>query len=157
MPIVSSTVSEEVAQKDGRKWVEERHTDHVGLVYVLRYLASSGVDINAVLSARATQILNDLVRTEIAANLSRILADGSLANVTIVYATLADIRTALREAYQNATRLDAIMLGDFLSSLTNGQLQTLFSMSAGQVTSLRTNKLTPAATEAASIRQTTGA
>jgi hypothetical protein len=48
------------------------------------------------------------------------------------------------------------MIGDFLSSLTDGQLQTIFSMTAGQVTTLRSTKLTPAATAAATIRAATG-
>jgi hypothetical protein len=49
------------------------------------------------------------------------------------------------------------MIGDFLSTLTNAQLQTLFSMTSGQVTTLRSSKLTPAASAAATIRAATGA
>ena len=49
------------------------------------------------------------------------------------------------------------MIGDFLASLTDTQLRNAFSMTAGQVTTLRTNKLTPATNAATTIRATTGA
>jgi hypothetical protein len=160
MSIVSSVLSKEGAQKDGRFWVLETHTDNAGVAYQIRYLASAGTldaMLNATMSARATQTGDSLANEEVAENIGRILIDGSLATVTAVYATLAAIRAGLRAAYQSATRTDAIMLGDFLSSLTDPQLQTLFSMTAGQVTTLRSNKLTPAANVAATIRASTGA
>jgi hypothetical protein len=63
----------------------------------------------------------------------------------------------LRSGYQSATRIEAIFAGDFLASLTDTQLRNLFGMTQGEVTTLRTNKLTPAANAAATIRATTGA
>ncbi len=157
MGIVSSVLVAESAQKDGRKWIQETHTDNVGLVYVIRYLAAVGLDTAAIMAARATQLGDDLTAAEIAANVARITADGSLATIVLNYSTALQSRTALRAAYLTATKVDAIMIGDFLSGLTDGQLQTLFSMTAGQVTTLRTNKLTPAAAAAATIRASTGA
>jgi hypothetical protein len=160
MAIVSSVLSKEGAQRDGRFWVLEMHTDQVGVVYPIRYLAPSGTldaALNATMSARATQIGMDIATAEAQADLDRIKADGSLATVTTVYATISDVRAALRAAYVTATRTEAIMIGDFLSTLTNAQLQTLFSMTSGQVTTLRSSKLTPAASAAATIRAATGA
>lgn len=156
MSIVSSSIVAQDVQRDGRIWVRELHTDQVGAQYTRQYLAGALDNLNAALAAYATQLAIDIATTEIGADLAAILRDGSAAVVTTVYATLAQIRTALRNAYQNATRQDAIMLGDFLSSLTDAQLQTLFSMTAGQVTTLRANKLTPAATTAAAIRAAAG-
>jgi hypothetical protein len=157
MPIVSSVLTTESAQRDGRHWIEERHTDQVGVVYPIRYLADAGLDTNAVMTARAVQIGNDLATAEANADLERIKANGSLATVTTVYAALSDVRAALRSAYLTATRTDAIMIGDFLSTLTDAQLQTLFGLTAGQVTTLRSSKLTPAANAATTIRAATGA
>jgi len=108
------------------------------------------------LAAYAGQLNTDITAAEV--NRKSPTSGGwSAATMTFVYSTAGQMRTALREAYRNATRVEAVMIGDFLSSLTDGQLQTLFGLTAGQVTTLRTSKLTPAATAAASIRATTGA
>jgi hypothetical protein len=156
MSIVSSVIAATDTQKDGRKWVSELHTDQVGVQYVRNYLAGALDDLNAALAAYAIILASNINLAEIAANVAAVTANGSLATISLVYSTAAENRAAGRLAYQNATRTDAIMIGDFLSSLTDGQLQTIFSMTAGQVTTLRSNKLTPAATLAASIRAAVG-
>lgn len=156
MSIVSSVVADIGTQKDGRRWVRELHTDHVGVKYVRSYLTGAIDDINAALSVYATQLASDITAAEIASNVTAVMANGSLATILLVYSTAAQNRAAGRAAYQNASRVEAIMIGDFLSSLTDGQLQTLFSMTSGQVTTLRSNRLTPAATNAAAIRAAAG-
>lgn len=156
MPIVSSVIVDTGVQKDGRKWVRERHVDHVGSLYERTYLAGGADDLDAALAAYALVLASNLTLAEIAANVAAVVANGSLANASMVHSTAAQNRAAGRSAYLSATRTEAIMIGDFLSSLTDGQLQTIFSMSAGQVTTLRTNKLTPAASAAATIRAAAG-
>jgi hypothetical protein len=156
MAIVASVIESKLLQKDGRSWVHEAHTDHVANKYMRGYLADAGLDTDAGLAAYAVQLTADLTAAEIAANITSIAAFGSLATTTIVQSTLAANFVALRTAYQTATRVDAVMMGDFLSSLTNAQLQAAFGFTAGQVTTLRANKLTPAANLAASIRATVG-
>jgi hypothetical protein len=64
---------------------------------------------------------------------------------------------ALRAAYQDATRTEAIFTGDFLGSLTDAQLRNAFGITQAQVTTLRTNKLVPAENAANTIRATSGA
>lgn len=156
MAISSSVIVEISVQSDGRRWVREVHTDSFGIQYGRQYLATAILDLNAALAAYATILDSNNTLQEIAANVSSVLINGSSAIVTFNYSTAGQNRTALREAYRNSTRVEAIMLGDFLSSLTDGQLQTIFSMTSGQVTTLRTNKLTPAATQAAAIRVAAG-
>ena len=156
MSIVSSVIAATDVQKDGRKWVRELHTDNVAVKWERSYLAGALDDLNAALAAYAVILAANITAQEIASNLSAVLANGSLAVPIFVYSTQSAHLTALRAAYAISTRNDAIMIGDFLSSLTDGQLQTIFSMSAGQVTTLRSSKLTPAATLAASIRVTVG-
>jgi hypothetical protein len=156
MSIVSSIIAATDTQKDGRKWIRELHTDQVGVQYVRTYLAGGADDTAAALAAYAVILAANITASEIAANLSAVLTAGSLAVPTFVYSTQSANLTALRAAYLISTRTEAIMIGDFLSSLTDGQLQTIFAMSAGQVTTLRSNKLTPAATLAASIRSAVG-
>lgn len=60
MPIVSSSIVSRSAQVDGRILVKERHTDSNGRIYEQEYLADVGLDIDAVLMARATNIGNAL-------------------------------------------------------------------------------------------------
>lgn len=156
MPIVSSIIAATDTQKDGRKWIRELHTDHVAVQYVRHYLTAGNADVNAALAAYAAILASNINLGEIASNIAAVTANGSLAVITFVYSTAAENRTALRVAYQFSTRTEAIMIGDFLSSLTDVQLQTIFAMTAGQVTTLRTNKLTPAASLAASIRAAAG-
>lgn len=154
--IVSSVIAAIDTQKDGRKWVRELHTDQVGVQYVRQYLAQAADDLNAALAAYALILADNIKAAEIASNVAAVTANGSLATISLVYSTAAENRVAGRAAYLAPTRTDAIMIGDFLSSLTDGQLQTIFSMTAGQVTTLRANKLTPATALAASIRSAAG-
>lgn len=156
MSIVSSVIAATDVQKDGRKWVRELHTDHVGVQYVRNYLAGALDNLDTALAAYALVLVANSNLGEIAKNVADIMANGSLASPTFVYSTAAENRQALREAYRNSTRTEAIMIGDFLSTLTDNQLQTIFSMTAGQVTTLRANKLTPAASLASSIRAAAG-
>ena len=53
MSITSSTHTEGPAQVDGRHYVTETHTDHLGETYALEYLAPVGADYVAIRSARA--------------------------------------------------------------------------------------------------------
>lgn len=156
MAIVSSVIVEDSAQRDGRRWIRERHTDQVGQRYEFPWMAAAAQDATAVMNARVASINAGLITNEVARNVSDVLANGSLASPALTYSTAAQSYAGLRAAYLNATRVDAVMIGDFLSSLTSGQLQTAFSMTSGQVTTLRTNKLTPAAALASSIRTSTG-
>lgn len=157
MPIVSSVITGDERQRDGRRWVGELHTDHLGVQYPIRYLAEAAADIATVMRDRVAVIEDQLRGSEIAANVAAVMLDGSAASYTLAYSTAAQNFAALRAAYQGATRTQAIMVGDFLASLTNGQIQTAFGLTAGQVATLRTNKLTPAAAAAATIRAAAGA
>ncbi len=109
--------------------------------------------LNAMTTARQTR----RIEREIERNIQDVTTNGSLATPVLILSTAAANFAALRTAYLTATKVEAIMMGDFLSTLTDGQLQTAFGLTAGQVTTLRTNKLTPAASAASTIRATTGA
>ncbi len=156
MTIASSIVAADSAQADGRRWIRELHTDQVGKIYERNYLTTALADVQAALASYATQLAINIQAMEIADNIGQISTLGSLAAPNLVYSTTAQNAAALRDAYRTATQTQAIMIADFLSTLTNAQLQTAFGLSAGQVTTLRTNKLTPAVSLATSIRATTG-
>jgi hypothetical protein len=155
--IASSTIIQDQLQKDGRRDIVERHVDSAGLVYLMRYLAPD-VAWNAatVLAARAISLGTSIVTKEIENNINQIVTVGSLAVIVITYSTPAANFAALRAAYGAATRHQAIYIADFLSTLTDAQLQAAFGLTAPQVTTLRTSKLTPAVALASSIRASAG-
>lgn len=157
MPITASVLLSNVAQADGRRAVVEKHTDDTGITYIRQYLGPSNTDTSAVLAAYATQLTADISAAEIANNLAQVTTLGSLASPTLVQSTLAANLASLRAAYLVATQVQAVMIGDYMSARTDGLLQTAFGLTAGQVTTLRTNKLTPAASAATTIRAATGA
>lgn len=156
MPVVSSTIVEDAPQADGRRWIVERHADHLGVARFLRYMAAQGLNVTAIMTARIAGLNAELTRNEVEANIASVIAHGKDAIIVRDYSTVAQNAAGLREAYRNSTRLEAIMMGDYLATLTDGQLQAAFGLTAGQVTTLRTSKLTPAVTQAAAIRIAVG-
>jgi leucyl aminopeptidase (aminopeptidase T) len=154
--IVSSAILDDAQQIDGRRWIAERHTDHLGLVYEFRYLCAAVTDAAALMAARVASINADLTAREIAANIAAVSTLGSQAVPTFSYSTTAQNVAALRAAYASATQTQAIFTGEYLGSLTDAQLQSAFGLTAGQVTTLRANKLTSATTAANTIRAASG-
>ena len=57
---------------------------------------------------------------------------------TFRHSTAVQLRTALRERFRTARGIALANLAEFCLTLTNAQLQALFSVTAGQVSSLRT-------------------
>lgn len=156
MANITSSTFQAFIQKDGSKTVHEIHTDFVGLTHDLTYAVSNGADLNVNLAQHAVDIGDALDKGEVQANISAVLAFGSLAAPTLVYSTAGTNFAALRVAYLSATQFQAVMIGDYLNTLTNGQLATAFGITTGQAGTLRTNKLAPAAALATSIRATVG-
>lgn len=64
MAIVSSTHAVGHAQVDGRHYVTELHTDSLGAVHVVEYLAEPGADHVAIRDARAALISEQLAAAE---------------------------------------------------------------------------------------------
>jgi len=141
---------------DGRAYCVNTHTLSDGSSYAATYLAPVGHDYAAHLAAAATQLLLDLAATEATSNLDLIDHFGSTATLAFAFSTVAQTVTAVRAAYANALRTQALMLGDYLAAQTDAALQTAFAMTALQVTTLRANKLTGTVALAAAIRAETG-
>ena len=156
MSIVSS-VRDTHPQADGRRWVHERHTDHLGVIHPRAWLAAAAENLDTAMAAYAVLLVALLREAEINRNIAAVLADGRLAVTTTQHSTAAENFAELRSRYASMTRVEAIFAGDFLGSLTDAQLRTAFSMTQAQVNSLRTSKLTPATNAATTIRATTGA
>ena len=125
MTIVSSIIAKNVAKDaSGRNWIREDHTDHLGVVHEVWYrMQTPAYDTNAALAARAVTLAADLAKAEVLENVVAVQASGSLAAPTFVHSTVAQNASGLRQAYQTATRIEAVMIGDYLASLTDGQLR----------------------------------
>jgi len=156
MAIVSSYIQERVIQADGRMSVTEKHIDQLGEEYLVTYLAESNFDFTAAMNSRALSLYAGKVYTEIASNIQQIINSGSLAVPVIRYSTVKQNVVELKAKYKTSTKTEAVMIGDFLSSLTDTQLQNMLNMTQLQVSTLRTNRLTPAATLATSIKTNVG-
>jgi hypothetical protein len=157
MGIVSSIIVEDRPAVGTRRSIVERHTDNLGVTYEFRYLTPDVAwDAVAAMTARAITLWASILANETSENLRAIVTSGSVAVLKTNYSSAAIHIGALRALYLSATALQAIFIADFLSSLTDAQLQTAFGISVAQVTTLRTNKLTPAAATAAAIRAAVG-
>lgn len=69
MAIVSSVVARDQVQHDGRRQIVELHTDHVGVVRRVEFLAPADWDAEGYLATRAALIEAKLAEEEMAANL----------------------------------------------------------------------------------------
>lgn len=156
--VVSAAVTPDaLAQADGRMWFYQLFTLSDGTTWKDVYLAAVGHDADAALIVKQAIVEALLTQREIAENLASFVTLGSLAPAaSLKFSTVSQNGAAARQHYLTSSKLDSVLLGDYLSTLPNGVLQTAFGMTAGQVTTLRTNKLTPAANLAASIRATVG-
>lgn len=156
MPIVSSVIDATDVQIDKRSWIHELHVDQIGGRHSLTYLANQGYDTAAALANHAAGLAQNATASEISLNLMEIASLGKFATPTLVHSTAAQNVTALRAAYKDATQVEAVMMGDYLNTFTDAQLQNAFSLTPAQVTALRNNKLIPAAAAADEIRAATG-
>lgn len=137
MSIVSSVIAEDRAQIDGRRSVRERHTDHLGLVEDVSYLAVAQADVSAAMAARVQRLEQQAAEVEMARNIAFIMA-GEYGLVTTNYITVTDARAAIRALYQTGSGEIIGRLAGYLLTLTNAQLQALFNVTAGaQTTQLR--------------------
>lgn len=156
MAIASHTIEVGAVQANGLLAIVERYVRGDGSSVTFVTSVPQATDLNAWATARIATINASDQAAEVTKNITAVEADGSIAAPTFVYSTPAQNAAALRAAYQFATRTQAIMIGDFLNSLTDVQLENAFGLTAGQVATLRTNKLAPAATAAATIRAAAG-
>jgi hypothetical protein len=154
--VQSSQAASDPVQKDGRAWVYETIVLSNGVSLRRWYFADAGADQAAHLADWVSNTLTDLAQAEISANIAAATALGLMATPTFVYSTVAQNAAALRDAYAQSSRVEAIMIGDYLNTLTNTQIANAFGITTGQAATLRANKLVPAAALAASIRAEVG-
>jgi hypothetical protein len=136
--IATSTIVEDSTQRDGRRWIRERHTDHTGAMHDVVYLAESGENATTVMTARVDQILDQLRNAEIAANIAKAL-NGELVFSTN-HSTGNQNLAALRETFKTATKWELLTLGYVIHTtrLSDNQLKNLFTVNDAQLPALKT-------------------
>lgn len=140
MAIVSSTIVEDAAQRDGRRHITERHVDHAGLIHFVRYIAERLANVSEAMAARVASIEAEMKSRELERAIQRALLDGPAIQPNLNWSTNTEFGLALREFYKTSTQRDACRIGWYVSqfNLTDNQLRTFFGLTAGQVSAART-------------------
>lgn len=153
--IVSSSFEVSV-QKDGSKTVHERHIDLAGLTYDIVYTAKAADDLVAAMNTHAVNLGSDLATKEVAANMSRAMTLGRFAVNVTKYSTAAQNVAALTAAWPTLLNVQAIFIGDYLNTLSDAVLQSVFGWAPAYEANIRTTYLIPYAAMADNIRNATG-
>lgn len=137
MSITVSQIITDSAQIDGRRYIRERHTDHLGVTHDIAYLAEAGTNANDIMMARQSFIVERLRQSEIQANLSKAL-NAELV-FTFNHSTVAENRTALRELFKVATKWELMTLGWVINelALSDNQLKLIFEVNDAQLPALK--------------------
>ena len=72
MTIASSVISADLVQSDGRRYIHEFHTDHLGGIHRRVFIVSADYDAQANLVANAAVIDEQLTNDEIRNNLEEV-------------------------------------------------------------------------------------
>lgn len=141
MAITASQIIEDRAQVDGRRYVTELHTDHIGKQHRFTFLVPAAFDASAAMSARAVALVAHLADQELALNESRALAEGLVFTPpTFVYCTAAQARARVREIYATAASFVVCRLAWYIQRLTlsDNQLKAMFSVNDAQLPAVKT-------------------
>jgi len=150
---MKSTIASISPQIDGRRWVQEVHTDAQGTEHPVAYMAGEKDDLDAALAARAIEIAAALKAGEISANIEAVKADGAQATIALQYSTFADNGTALAAIATSITGTAALFVGEYLSTLPPETLAYASGWPLEAVQALHVGKFQPYAALAAQIRE----
>lgn len=145
MAIVSSSHATGHAQRDGRRYVREEHTDHRGAVHVFEYLWDGVANRDAILAARAGRITEALAAAEYAARIAVDGWDGALQ-----HQSPGEFADKLRADYRISARERTCYLAWWIirriaeGSFTDNQVRNAFGMTVQDYTTFKTTKLQPA-------------
>lgn len=147
MTIVSSTAIVGHTQSDGRRYVREQHSDHLGVVHEVEYLAQfdqTDEGLASTLSGRVAQLEEALAASEYA---NRVNFDGW--QEPLQHQTASQFADRLRLEYRFSARERVCYLAWWLlrrineGTFTDAQVRSAFGMTTLQYTTFKTNKLIP--------------
>ena len=156
MPNITSSTFTSVTQADGSKTVHEIHTDILGITHDIVYSAAAADDLTAAMNAHAIDLGVNLAAQEVAENMNRAMTLGKFAVNVTHYSTAAQNTAALTAAWPTLLNTQAIFIGEYLNTLSDAILQSVFGWTALYEANIRTTYLIPYAAMAANIRSATG-
>lgn len=141
--ITSSVIVFDRPEPNGQRWVCERHTDHLGRVEEVIYMAAAGTNAATAMTARVAQIEAAAKERELQANLANALSDDA-PDPKILYSTKVEFGSVLREAFRVSKGRDTMRLGWYVSSfgLTDVQTKNLFGLNDAQLTAFKAKLVT---------------
>jgi hypothetical protein len=122
---------------DGRKYVTEEILDTQGNFHPHLYLAAAGEDLQAHLLETQAQYEDALQVGELDRHYHLITERGSAAVITLRFVTPAQMRSYLRERFRETVGVQAAKLAQFLLTLTDNQLKSLFTVNDAQLATLK--------------------
>lgn len=140
MSITSSVVTIEAAQKDGRRWVHEAHSDAIGVAQLVDYLGSSDVASTAQATANARALVLNIVLADTEFAAKRMIDASPL---PLRWQTAAQFIARIRAAYKSFGKVDLARLATWIlhritdGTVTDAQLQAAFGLTSGQWTTLK--------------------
>lgn len=139
MPIVSSGFTVGHQQRDGRMYIQEQHTDNVGIVHFVEYLGSLGqtdAERMNIMNARALQIDEQLKAQEV-------LDCISLDRLTTVYIDKTMLASRIRELYRNGEMVFLVRIARWIrrrivaGGFTEDQVRNAFGLTQAQWDALK--------------------
>jgi len=92
MPLVSSTITQNVDLGGGSQRITEIHIDHLGNKYPVDYTASPGADTAALLTQHGNNILVQLGTQELARIRKQVIDGVDIRTITQEFSRLADLQ-----------------------------------------------------------------
>ena len=147
MAIINSTFTPDAhLQKDGRRYVTERHVDHLGVEHLFVYKAAANADYAAIMAARVPRIEEAIAESEF---LEAIEYEGWKG---LNHQTEAQFAARFRARYKDASKVECAKMAKWImdridaGNFTETAVRNAFGLTAGQwttrkakLTSLRTN------------------
>ena len=132
------------AQKDGRKFVLEVHTDAQGEFARAEYLAEDGADHNAIATARTAVLLASLAEQEFERMLEADVDPDLDPLPPLRFQTMAELVARIREAFRSRNREQLCRIARWILNriadgrLTDVQIRNAFGLTAPQYNALKT-------------------
>jgi hypothetical protein len=145
MALVSSVFEQSAQGQDGRRLTVERHTDSTGMTYLFQYRCRDTMDPQAIIGARAVRLAEELAQAEFEAALFT-----SAAPTPLLWQTATQFGVRLRAKYLASSGDGCAYLARWLlrqisdGHYTDTQVRNIFSLTAGQWTTLKAKMQTVA-------------
>lgn len=154
MGIVSSVIFDDHVQADGTRQIIEKHTDHVGVEYLIKLVERSlAYDAVAAMNARVASLNESLARGEDEAAYSRIVAGEDILTVvnSPVYSTAKRLAKKIiyflmrsRNSDENLVRLIVLvepLLAYLEANYNPSQLASFLDITLGQLTKMNNKRI----------------